>query len=58
VNSLSLFRKGDLYFVRDEVIVASVGDVTKSLEAMSAGDGRAAEELLTLVYVELRRTLR
>ena len=32
-----------------------VGDVTQSLEAMNAGDGRAAEELLSLVYAELRR---
>ena len=37
---------------------APVGDVTRSLEAMSSGDGRAAEELLALVYAELRGGLR
>src|SRR5580692_7660099 len=48
-------RQGDLYFVLVVGIVGSVGDVTRSLEAMRAGDGRAAEELLSLVYAELRR---
>jgi RNA polymerase sigma factor (TIGR02999 family) len=46
---LSLLR------VLEAVIVSPVGDVTQSLEAMRAGDGRAAEELLSLVYAELRR---
>jgi RNA polymerase sigma factor (TIGR02999 family) len=48
-------RQGDLYFVLVVGIVGAVGDVTRSLEAMKAGDGRAAEELLSLVYAELRR---
>ena len=47
--------QGDLYFVLEVGIVGAVGDVTRSLEAMKAGDGRAAEELLSLVYAELRR---
>ena len=41
--------------MQEVVIVSPVGDVTQSLEAMNAGDGRAAEELLSLVYAELRR---
>jgi len=32
-----------------------VGDVTRTLAAMRAGDRRAPEELLSLVYAELRR---
>jgi RNA polymerase sigma factor (TIGR02999 family) len=33
----------------------AVGDVTQILEAMRAGDGRAGDELMRLVYEELRR---
>ena len=47
--------QGGLYFAPEAVIVGPVSDVTRSLEAMRAGDGRAAEELLSLVYAELRR---
>jgi RNA polymerase sigma factor (TIGR02999 family) len=53
-------NSGDLTMARPllgagAAIVGAVGDVTRSLEAMRAGDGRAAEELLSLVYAELRR---
>src|SRR3954452_224509 len=33
-------------------------DVTRVLEAMQSGDARAGEELLTLVYAELRQLAR
>jgi len=33
----------------------SVSEITQSLEAIDQGDSRAAEELLPLVYQELRR---
>jgi RNA polymerase sigma factor (TIGR02999 family) len=36
-------------------MIAGMGDVTQALAAMRAGDSRAAEELLTVVYSELRR---
>jgi RNA polymerase sigma factor (TIGR02999 family) len=36
-------------------MITWMGDVTQALAAMRAGDSRASEELLTVVYSELRR---
>jgi RNA polymerase sigma factor (TIGR02999 family) len=36
-------------------MIATMGDVTRALEGMRAGDSRASEELLSVVYAELRR---
>lgn len=36
-------------------ILALMGDVTRLLDAMQSGNGPAADELLSLVYAELRR---
>jgi RNA polymerase sigma factor (TIGR02999 family) len=36
-------------------MIGRVGDVTKALAAMRAGDSHASEELLAVVYAELRR---
>jgi RNA polymerase sigma factor (TIGR02999 family) len=41
--------------VRATTAAHSMSEVTQALEAMSRGDARAAEELLSLVYAELRR---
>lgn len=40
---------------RDAGMIRTVSDVTQILEAMQRGESRAAEELLPLVYNELRR---
>jgi RNA polymerase sigma factor (TIGR02999 family) len=37
------------------LMMTAKGDVTRALAGMRAGDSRAAEELLALVYAELRR---
>jgi RNA polymerase sigma factor (TIGR02999 family) len=36
-------------------MTTAMGDLTRALSGMRAGDSRAAEELLALVYAELRR---
>ena len=48
-------RQLALAFVRDSCIIASMPDATQFLRAMDAGDPKAADELLPLVYEELRR---
>jgi len=44
-----------LAFARDSCIIAPMSDATQFLGAMDAGEPKAAEELLPLVYNELRR---
>jgi len=41
--------------IHDSKAVATPNDVTQVLQALAQGDGRASEELLPLVYNELRR---
>ena len=44
-----------LYLRRWRLSSARMGDVTQALEAMRDGDARSGDELLSLVYAELRR---
>jgi RNA polymerase sigma factor (TIGR02999 family) len=44
-----------LAFIASEVIFISMSEVTRILDAIQKGDAAAAEELLPLVYEELRR---
>jgi len=48
-------RAGSLPRRRACRIVRGMCDVTEILNALAAGDGKAADELLPLVYAELRR---
>jgi len=50
-----LVAVGDWTPARDWGMLRTVSDVTRMLEAMQRGEAQAAEELLPVVYDELRR---
>jgi RNA polymerase sigma factor (TIGR02999 family) len=57
-SGLGCFRQTGWRNPRTDGIITSISDVTQILEAVQHGDPKAADELLPLVYGELRKLAR